>query len=281
MHKTLVDCQALALHLNDPNWVVVDCRFMLSKPEAGHKAYLARHIPGARYAHLNNDLSSPPTPGSGRHPLPDPERLAERFGLWGIGRDTQVVAYDDSFGAMAVRLWWLLRWLGHAGVALLDGGLPAWQRAGHPLTQDLPAITPARFIPQVSNDVWVTSADVEKARLQTDSLIMDARAEERFRGEVEPLDRIAGHIPGAVNVPYEDNLHISGTFLSAQELRELYLGIMNKVHPDKIIQMCGSGVTACHNILAMEHAGLLGAKLYAGSWSEWITDNRRPVVREG
>ncbi len=280
MYKTLVDCQTLARHLNHPNWVVVDCRFVLSKPEAGHKAYLTNHIPGARYAHLNNDLSSMPTPGSGRHPLPDPVQLAEKCSLWGIHRDTQVVVYDDSFGAMAVRLWWLLRWLGHAGVALLDGGLPAWQRAGHSMTQDLPAITPARFVPQVSNDVWVTSADVEKARLQADSLIMDARAEERFRGDVEPLDRIAGHIPGAVNVPYEDNLHISGTFLPPQELRELYLGIMGKVHPDKVIQMCGSGVTACHNLLAMEHAGLTGAKLYAGSWSEWITDDRRPVARE-
>ena len=280
MYKTLADCQALALHLNDPNWVIVDCRFMLSKPEAGYQAYLANHIPGARYAHLNDDLSSPPTTRSGRHPLPDPERLAERLGLWGISRDTQVVAYDDSFGAMAARLWWLLRWLGHSRVALLDGGLPAWQRAEYPMTQDLPTITPTRFVPQASNDVWITSADVEKARLQTDSLIMDARAEERFRGEIEPLDAIAGHIPGAVNVPYEDNLHISGTFLSAAELRELYLGIMGEVRPDKIIQMCGSGVTACHNILAMEHAGLTGAKLYAGSWSEWITDDRRPVARE-
>ena len=280
MHKTLVDCGALALHLDDPRWVVVDCRFVLSKPEAGYQAYLASHIPGARYAHLNNDLSSPPTPGSGRHPLPYPERLAEKFSLWGIGRDTQVVAYDDSFGAMAVRLWWLLRWLGHTGVALLDGGLPAWQRTGYPLTPDLPAITPARFVPQVHNDVWVASADVEKARLQTDSLIMDARAEERFRGEVEPLDPVAGHIPGAVNVPYEDNLHISGTFLSPHELRELYQGIMGEIHPDKVIQMCGSGVTACHNILAMEHAGFTGAKLYAGSWSAWIADDRRPVARE-
>lgn len=280
MYKTLIDCQALALHLNHLHWVVVDCRFVLSKPEAGYKAYLASHIPGARYAHLNNDMSAPPTPNSGRHPLPDPERLAQKLGLWGIDHNTQVVVYDDSFGAMAARLWWLLRWLGHSSVALLDGGLPAWQRAGYPMTPDLPVVARARFIPQVHHDLWVASTDVEAARLQTDSVIMDARAEERFRGEVEPLDRVAGHVPGAINTPYEDNLHVSGTFLPPQALRELYLGIMGKVPAHKAIQMCGSGVTACHNILAMEHAGLTGAKLYAGSWSAWITDDRRPVARE-
>jgi thiosulfate/3-mercaptopyruvate sulfurtransferase len=280
MHKTLVDCHALALHLHDPDWVVVDCRFILSNPEAGRQAYASGHIPGARYAHLDNDLSGPKTAMSGRHPLPDPEKLAATFGAWGIGPGKQVVAYDDSFGAMAARLWWLLRWLGYDAVALLDGGLPRWQREGHPLTKDTPAVQPANFVPQLRNDLLVDAAFVVRAVKDENWLVMDARAEERFNGEIEPLDPVAGHIPGAVNLPYEDNLHVSGRFLSPEELRELYLAQLQQVQPGSVVQMCGSGVTACHNILAMEHAGLGGAKLYAGSWSEWIRDPSRPVARD-
>ena len=280
MYKTLVDCHALALHLHDPEWVVMDSRFSLSDPEVGLRSYQMGHIPGARYAHLNNDLSSPITPTSGRHPLPDPALLAQRLGLWGIDHGKQVVVYDDSFGGMASRLWWLLRWLGHDAVALLDGGLPKWQREGHPLTADLPTVHPATFTPHLRPTLWVNSKTVQQAVMQRDKLVIDARAEERFNGEVEPLDRVAGHIPGSINLPFEDNLHISGKFLPQDELRELYVGILDDVKPEQVIQMCGSGVTACHNILAMEHAGLNGAKLYAGSWSEWITDASRPVARD-
>lgn len=280
MYRTLVDCHTLALHLHDPDWRIVDCRFVLSNPDAGRGAYVAGHIPGARYAHLNEDLSSPITPASGRHPLPDSDVLAKKLGAWGIDRGKQVVAYDDSFGAMASRLWWLLRWLGHDTVALLDGGLPRWQREGHPMTTDVSVVTPALFSPQLHDEMWVDAATVTRAVTQNDWLVMDARAEERFNGEIEPLDPVAGHIPGAINLPYEDNLHLSGRFASPEELRALYAGFMEDVPPGQVIQMCGSGVTACHNILAMEHAGLRGARLYAGSWSEWIRDPSRPVARD-
>lgn len=280
MYRTLIDCHTLALHIHDPQWVVVDCRFMLSDPGAGRRAHAAGHIDGARYAHLNDDLSSPITPHSGRHPLPDPNRLAAKLGEWGIDNSKQVIVYDDSFGAMASRLWWLLRWLGHDAVALLDGGLPRWTREGRPVTQQLPVVTPALFKPQVRDHLWVDTNTVAHAVQQNDWLVMDARAEERFNGEVEMLDPVAGHIPGAINLPFEDNLHVSGRFSSEQELRELYDGLLENVPPGQVIQMCGSGVTACHNILAMEHAGLPGAKLYAGSWSEWIRDPARPVAHD-
>ena len=276
--STLVDTETLSRHLDDPRWVVVDCRFALTDPDAGRRLYRAGHIPGARYAHLEQDLSSPVTPTSGRHPLPSPNALAEKLGRWGIDKTKQVAVYDDSFGAMAARLWWMLRWLGHEAVALLDGGFPKWQREGRPVTQDAPLITPTQFHATINNAMWVDADQVGAMLGMNGRLLMDARAEERFRGEVEPLDKVAGHIPGAVNMPYEDNLDFSGEFMSDEALREHYLAILRGVAPEKVVQMCGSGVTACHNILAMEHAGLAGAKLYAGSWSEWITDPKRPVA---
>jgi thiosulfate/3-mercaptopyruvate sulfurtransferase len=280
MYRTLIDCHTLALHVHDPQWVVVDCRFALSDPGAGQRAYAAGHIDTACYAHLNDDLSAPITSLSGRHPLPDPHTFAAKLGAWGIDNTKQVIAYDDSFGAMASRLWWLLRWLGHDAVALLDGGLPRWTREGRPLTKDVPVVMPATFTPHVRNELWVDANAVARAVKQDDWLVMDARAEERFNGEVEMIDPVAGHIPGAINLPFEDNLHISGRFSSAQELRDLYEGLMESVPPEHVIQMCGSGVSACHNILAMEHAGLPGAKLYAGSWSEWIRDPAHPVTHD-
>ncbi|MBI3546995.1 MAG: sulfurtransferase [Gammaproteobacteria bacterium] len=276
---TLVDTVTLARHLDDPRWVVVDCRFMLTDPEAGRRLYAAGHIPGARYAHLNEDLSSPITASSGRHPLPYPNTLAEKLGRWGIDKTKQVIVYDDSFGAMAARLWWLLRWLGHEAVALLDGGFPKWQREKYPVTQEPPRIQPTQFHATVDNSMWVDADYVLQMLHKQDQLLMDVRAEERFRGEVEPLDKIAGHIPGAINLPYEDNLDFSGEFMSDDALRGHYLAVLKDIAPDKVVQMCGSGVTACHNILAMQHAGLPGAKLYVGSWSEWITDTQRPVAK--
>jgi thiosulfate/3-mercaptopyruvate sulfurtransferase len=275
---TLVSTEELSRHLADPDWVVFDCRFTLTDPEAGRRAYSHGHIPGARYAHLDEDLSSPVTPSTGRHPLPDPVILAEKLGRWGVDATKQVVVYDDSFGSMAVRMWWLLRWLGHEAVALLDGGFPKWMREKHPVTGAVPDITPTVFVAHPDDSMWVSAADVEAVVRKGGALLIDARPEERFAGVYEPLDKVAGHIPGAINWPFEENLDVDSTFLPAEELRRAYLNLLGKEPPERVIHVCGSGVTACHNILAMAHAGLPGGKLYPGSWSEWITDPSRPIA---
>ncbi|MBE0627267.1 MAG: sulfurtransferase [Burkholderiales bacterium] len=277
---TLVSPDQLEQHLHDPRWVIIDCRFALTRPESGRQAYAKAHIPGARYAHLNEDLSAAVTLTSGRHPLPDPRVLADKLGRWGVDKDKQVVVYDDSSGSMAVRLWWLLRWLGHNAVALLDGGFPAWQRQGRELSAEIPVVVPAEFHPAPDDSLWIDSRGMQQA-LEQKRVIIDARAEERFSGFVEPLDKVAGHIPGTLNLPFEDNLDMRGNFLGAEELRALYQPLLGTAPAREVIHMCGSGVTACHNLLAMEIAGLSGARLYAGSWSEWITDPSRPVVKGG
>jgi thiosulfate/3-mercaptopyruvate sulfurtransferase len=275
---TILSTDELAAHLDDPQWVVFDCRFTLTDPGAGRTAYAHAHIPGARYAHLDEDLSSPKTAHSGRHPLPDPAVLAEKLGQWGVGEQSQVVVYDDSFGAIAVRLWWLLRWLGHDAVAVLDGGLPKWLREEKPVAQHLPDITPTIFHARPDHAMWVDTQDVQKALTHEQAILLDARAEVRFTGDREPIDPVAGHIPGAINLPFEDNLDLRGNLLPPAELREFYLGILQGRPASQVIHMCGSGITACHNLLAMEIAGLTGAKLYPGSWSEWITDQTRPIT---
>jgi thiosulfate/3-mercaptopyruvate sulfurtransferase len=274
---TLVGGDQLAQHLQDPQWVVFDCRFALTRTESGRQAYAKAHIPGARYAHLNEDLSGAITPRSGRHPLPDPAVLARKLGLWGVAKGKQVVVYDDSFGSMAVRLWWLLRWLGHNAVALLDGGFPSWAKQGRALSAETPVIPPTEFRPAPNDSLWVDSKAVLDA-VRTKAMIVDARAEERFSGFIEPLDKVAGHIPGSVNSPFEDNLDLRGNFLPAQELRAHYESLLHGARPDAVIHLCGSGVTACHNLLALEISGMPGGKLYAGSWSEWITDPSRPIA---
>ena len=279
-YTTLVSTEELNRHLDDPDWVVFDCRFTLTDPGAGKAAYDQGHIPGARYAHLDDDLAAPVGPTTGRHPLPDPQILAEKLGEWGVDHGKQVVVYDDAFGAMAVRMWWLLKWLGHEKVALLDGVLPKWIREKRPMTDAVPAIAPAVFSAKVNDEMWITADDLQVALNKGEVVLLDARAEERFSGEVEPLDKVAGHVPGAFNLPWEDNLDLGGDLLSPGELRELYQEIMGDRQGKMVVNMCGSGVTACHNILAMEHAGLHGSRLYAGSWSEWITDTRRPVAKD-
>lgn len=276
-HTTLVSTEQLAEHLADPGWVVFDCRTTLTDPAAGRRAYAHGHIPGARYAHLDEDLSSPVTETTGRHPLPDPSALAGKLSAWGVGPDTQVVVYDDSFGAMAVRLWWLLRWLGHETVALLDGGYPKWQKEKRPVTTEPPEIQPAVFHAAPHRALWADAAQVDAARQDGRWKVLDARPEMRFTGDIEPLDKVAGHIPGTFNWPFEENLDLGGTYLPAEELREAFDRILGGTPPTHVIHTCGSGVTACHNLLAMEHAGLAGSLLYPGSWSEWITDPRRPV----
>ncbi|MDG4596346.1 MAG: sulfurtransferase [Candidatus Contendobacter sp.] len=276
-YDTLIDAPTLHTHLNDPQWVIMDCRFSLMDTEAGRRAYRESHLPGARYAHLDEDLSSPITPATGRHPLPDPARLARKLGEWGIGPGTQVVAYDDMGGMLAAaRLWWLLRWLGHEAVAVLDGGFPAWQRAGLPLTAALPTVQPTLFHGQPDDRLWLTTAQV--LTLPPENVVLDARAAARFRGEMEPIDPVAGHIPGAVNLPTEGNLTAEVHFLSVAELRARFAAALGERPPTTVAHSCGSGVTACHNLLAMETAGLRGSRLYAGSWSEWIRDSARPVA---
>lgn len=276
-HTTLVTIEQLAQHINDPDWIVFDCRFTLTDPDSGYRAYLAGHIPGARYAHLDNDLSSEITATSGRHPLPDPAELARKLGLWGVDNSKQVVVYDDSFGAMAGRMWWLLRWLGHDAVALLDGGTQRWSKLKLPLETGLPVITATNFEAHPAKEMWVDAECIEKALGNNECLLIDARSEERFSGEREPLDKVAGHIPGSINFPFEDNLDLDSTFMSAEDLRDTYLELLDGVDPTRVVHLCGSGVTACHSLIAMEHAGLKGARLYPGSWSEWITDPARPV----
>lgn len=275
---TIVSADQLAAHLDDPEWIVFDCRFTLSNTETGKQAYQQGHIPGARYVHLDDDMSSAVTPTSGRHPLPDATIFSGKLSGWGVDSSKQVVVYDDSFGSMAVKMWWLLRWLGHDNVALLDGNWQKWVKQKLPVTTEMPKISPANFVVHMHNELLVDTAEVDFARRERCSVLIDARPEQRFAGERETLDKVAGHIPGATNWVYEENLDFDGTYLPAEELKEAYLKLMHGLKPNHVIHTCGSGVTACHNMLAMEIAGLHGSKLYAGSWSEWITDPKRPVA---
>ncbi|MBI1422512.1 MAG: sulfurtransferase [Gammaproteobacteria bacterium] len=275
MYTTLIDCKTLFQHLATPDWVVVDCRFDLLQPDAGQQAYAAAHLPGARYADLNRDLSGPVTPQSGRHPLPDPAVFAETLGRWGITNHCQVVVYDAENGAYAVRLWWMLRWLGHAAVALLDGGFATWQAAGLPTETALAGIRETVFEPHVQADSQVAMPAIKRAIQAGGLCVVDARAAARYAGEVEPIDPVAGHIPGALNYPYEANLDASGRFLPPESLRSRFAPLAGQ--SEQVVHMCGSGVTACHNLLAMEIAGYTGSKLYAGSWSEWVRNPGNPI----
>jgi thiosulfate/3-mercaptopyruvate sulfurtransferase len=276
--NTIVSTEDLAAHLDDPNWVVLDCRFTLTDPEAGRLAYARDHIPGARYVHLDEDLSAPVGPATGRHPLPDPAVFTEKLCNWGVGVNRQVVVYDDSYGSIAVRLWWMLRWLGHPGAALLDGGYPKWTREKRPVTADVPAAHKANCACLPEPSQVVAADEVLHAARSGEALILDARPDRRFSGEFEPLDPVAGHVPGAINWPYDENLDVDGTFLPPEALRENYQALLKGKPAWQVIHMCGSGVTACHNILAMEIAGLPGSRLYPGSWSEWIKDPARPIA---
>lgn len=278
-YGTIIQTGDLAPRLGDPRWVVFDCRHTLTDPEAGRRAYAREHVPTARFAHMEEDLSDHSRPGGGRHPLPDPYEFAEKLGRWGVGEKTQVVVYDDSFGSMAVRMWWMFRWLGHEAVALLDGGFPKWKREGHPVTADPPEIFPTAFAARPNRGMWASALEVAEGLAKGTIRLVDARLPERYHGEKETIDPVAGHVPGAVNHSFEENLNLDGTFLPAAELRETCLSLLAGTPPENVIQMCGSGVTARHNLLAMEIAGLKGARLYPGSWSEWIADPLRPVAR--
>lgn len=277
-HADLISTQQLQNHLHDPDWVIVDCRFSLADTGRGRQDYLAGHIPGAVYAHLDDDLSGPVVPGkTGRHPLPSVDEFCRALSTWGIGNGTQVVVYDDAGGAIASRLWWMLVWLGHNSVALLDGGWPLWIAQGKAVSRGNEKRFHKEFAPRLRPDLAVSVSEIDRIREDSRFKLIDAREPERYRGEVEPIDPVAGHIPGALCLPYKDNLDTEGQFLSPDELRERYRKLIGDTPPDKVVFYCGSGVTAAHNLLAMSRAGLGLGKLYPGSWSEWITDPRRPV----
>jgi len=278
MVSTIISTEDLEKRLTDPDWVIVDCRFDLSNPDWGFAEYQKSHIPGAVYAHLDRDLSGPAGKETGRHPLPDLELFASRLGSWGIGAGKQVVVYDTNGGAYAARLWWMLRFLGHPAAAVLDGGFPKWQQEGRSVRAGVEQRAPAQFSPQPDWGMVVTADEVEQIRRSPDHRLIDARAPERFRGEVEPIDPVAGHIPGAVNRFHGSNLSPDGALLPAGTLRSQFMDLLGGVPPQNAVVYCGSGVTSCHHLLAMEIAGLPGARLYAGSWSEWITDRTRPTA---
>ncbi|MGZ4970510.1 MAG: sulfurtransferase [Methylobacter sp.] len=278
-YTTLISTATLQQHLNNANWVIVDCRFSLADAEAGSKAYRHGHIPNARYAHLDKDLSSAITDFTGRHPLPNFALLAKKLGDWGISNTSQVVAYDDAGGAFAGRLWWLLRTMGHDNVAVLDGGIKQWQKQGLPVTTVLPTIKPAAFRPYLNDTAWLSALDVQNSIAKKSVCLIDARTPERYRGEQEPIDPVAGHIPYALNRAFQLNLDGNGLFLPPEQLRKQFKQLIGTAAPEQVVHYCGSGVTACHNLLAMEHAGLTGSRLYAGSWSEWIRNKNRAVAK--
>lgn len=266
--------QALGQHAE--RIVVLDVRHALTDANAGRKAYNEGHLPGAVFAHVDHDLSAPIGPTTGRHPLPDPDAFCAALGRWGIDADKQVVAYDDVGGAWAARAWWLLKHYGHDRVALLDGGLPAWTETGGALSTHTPRPQPTRFEGAPGHMATVRADDILEGRV---GLLLDARAPERYRGDVEPIDPVAGHVPGAVNAPFTQNNAANGRFRSRDELRRRFTRLLGDTRPADVATYCGSGVTAPHNILAMHIADLAGAKLYPGSWSEWIRDPGRPVER--
>lgn len=277
---TLIDAAALRalLAAGTPSVVIVDAGFELADTGAGERAYAAGRLPGAHYWHLDRDLSGAQTGRNGRHPLPERDAFAATAGAAGIGPATQVVVYDAQGGVYASRAWWLLRWLGHAAVAVLDGGRAAWQAAGGALTTEpAPRAANAAAYPTRANLASTIDADALAARLGAVALL-DARVAERFRGDVEPLDRRAGHIPGSTNRPFKDNLDATGRFKSAAQLHAEYAALVGTAPPPDVVHLCGSGVTACHNLLAMEIAGWATSVLYPGSWSEWSSDPTRPIA---
>jgi thiosulfate/3-mercaptopyruvate sulfurtransferase len=277
-YTTLVSTADLAAHLDDPHWVLVDARFDLAKPDWGEAQYRDAHIPGARYAHLDRDLSAPRTGRNGRHPLPTPEAAAAFFGRIGIDATRQVAVYDQGSGAFAARAWWMLRWLGHEAAAVLDGGFARWNAEGRPVSQRVPGVQSARF---VAHDVrpTVAAAGVHASLRRHALVLVDARAAERYRGEAEPIDPVAGHIPGARHHAASDNVKADGTFRPAQELRAQFDTLLDGRPAADVVHYCGSGVTACHNVLAMAVAGYPLTRVYPGSWSEWIAEPSRPIAR--
>lgn len=273
---SIIDIQQLNEHLHDPDWVVVDCRYNLTDPGFGKRAYLSGHIPGAVFADINTQLSSPVIPGkTGRHPLPEITAISQTFSKWGIDQDVQVVAYDDGGGKYAARLWWLLHWLGHTSVAVLNGGLQAWEAAGNALDQKTETKSPRKFTPTPQPQMILDLTQL--AAIPDDIALIDSRSPGRYAGKVEPIDPVAGRIPGAQNHFFQKNLQKDLAFHSLEKLRQQFQNLTGEKQAADVVFYCGSGITASHNILSMYTAGLGMAKLYPGSWSEWITDPNRPI----
>jgi thiosulfate/3-mercaptopyruvate sulfurtransferase len=280
MHTTLISTETLAEHLTDPLWLIADCRYNLSNELWGRAQYETSHIPGAVFVDVAHDLAAAPTGTNGRHPLPSPETMAATFARLGISDTAQVVAYDQEAGPFASRLWWMLRYLGHDAVAVLDGGFAKWAREGRPIQRGRAETRrPATFSPGVRGRMRVTVDETLVGLGDRSMLLIDSRSPERYAGKPDPLDTIYGHIPGARNRYYRHNVSEAGTLRPASELREEFERVLNGRPATDAVLYCGSGITACHNVLAMEHAGLHGARLFAGSWSEWESDPQRPVEK--
>lgn len=276
-YDTLISAEELAALYEEGAPLVIDCRHELADPGKGERAYAEGHLPGAIYAHLDRDLSDLSRTELGRHPLPSADAFAAVLARWGFAQQRQVVVYDDAGGAIAARLWWMLRLIGHHDVAVLDGGIAAWSAADLPLTREVPPL--AACEPELAFDASqiVYVPELQQLQAQHAALLLDARAAPRFRGEVEPIDPVAGHIPGARNRAFSQNLD-GGRFKHADDLREEFSELLGDIEPQNVVHMCGSGVTACHNLLALAHAGLGAGLLYADSWSGWISDPKRPVA---
>ena len=277
-YSTLITVSDLAAQINDPAWIVCDCRHDLAQYDAGRAAYAKSHLPGARFLHLDEDLSGPKTGINGRHPLPHPITFTLRLAALGIDNNKQIIAYDNSGGVYASRLWWMLRWIGHSNAAVLDGGFDAWVKAGQPVSDALPVVKPLRYNPNPNTQLAVNAQAVAANLGSTALRVVDARSADRFRGENETLDPVAGHIPGAINRFFKNNLGDDGRFKPADTLKQEFTSLLNGQPAASVVHQCGSGVTACHNLLAMEVAGLNGSRLYPGSWSEWVGDRKRPVA---
>ena len=279
MHTTLTSTDVLAEHLVNPSWLIADCRYNLNDEAWGRSQYEMAHIPGAVFVDVAHDLAGRRTGPNGRHPLPPVEDMTTTFGRLGIADDVQVVAYDQEAGAFASRLWWMLRYLGHDAVAVLDGGFAKWTREGRPVRDGVEMRRSRTFTPRPREEMRVTVDETLTHLGDPSVLLIDARSPDRYAGKPDPLDTIYGHIPGARNRYYRDNVTDAGTLRSGGELRTDFEKVLAGNPASHAVMYCGSGITACHNLLAMEHAGLRGARLFAGSWSEWESDPNRPVER--
>jgi thiosulfate/3-mercaptopyruvate sulfurtransferase len=275
----LVSTDILDQHLGDPGWVIFDCRHDLADADKGTRAYRSGHIPGAHFAPVETALSGIKTGANGRHPLPEPDAFVDFLTRHGVSDASTIVAYDDVGGQYSARLWWMARWVGLSRVAQLDGGFPKWSAEGRPVATEIPEPRRETMRGRTSPEMIWTTADVEKRRTDPLSALVDARTPERYRGESEPIDPIAGRIPGALNRFYKANLNSDLTLRPREELRREFELLLGSRRPENVGHQCGSGVTACANLFAMEYAGLTGSKLYVGSWSEWIADPLRPVAK--